>query len=457
MREAADAMSGQLLHGDPEALWSGAALDSRQVHGGELFFALAGERTDGHRFVDQSLASGAAGAVVEAPIENTPTGTLIQVDDSLAALHSLTRHVRRRLPELLVAVTGSSGKTTTKDLLALMLAKRFDVARNPGNLNNLYGFPISLLGIPEGTKWMVAEMGMSTPGELRRLTALSRPDFIVYTNVRPVHLEFFDSLQGIAEAKAELLEGLSSNGVVIANADDPEVVRIVERHPARKVWYGIERAADYGAEDVVELPSGGSRFVFRAGSERRSASLPLYGRYNVENFLAAAACAHTVGLGIDEILEAATRSEPSAMRGVVHRLTAGAWLVDDSYNSNPDALSRSLASARTLAGRRYWAVLGSMLELGVATAEFHRRLGREAQSLGFEPILAVGAEAGELAEGVREAGGEAHWVETAAEAAEAARKLVAPDDVILVKGSRGVGLELVVQTLLDGRTGEGSN
>jgi len=448
LREAASAMSGQLLHGDPDAHWSGAALDSRQITGGELFFALSSGRTDGHRFVGESLARGAAGAVVEEAVSPPATGGLIKVDDSLGALHLLTRHVRARLPERLVAVTGSAGKTTTKDLLALMLAKRYAVARNPGNLNNLFGFPISLLGVPEGTEWMVAEMGMSTPGELRQLAELGRPDFIIYTNVRPVHLEFFESLRGIAEAKAELLEGLSSEGIVIANADDREVVRIVARHPCRKVWFGLEQNAEFGAESVVELPSGGSRFVFRVGDDRYPASLPLYGRYSVENFLAAAACAHTVGLDIEEILEAAAQAEPGSGRGVVHRLPENVLLVDDTYNSNPDALSQAMVSARALEGRRHWAVLGSMLELGAGAADFHRQLGREAVGLGFAPVLAVGTEARALAEGVSEAGGTAVWMESAEEAAVRAGKELAPGDVVLIKGSRGIGLDLVVEHLL---------
>lgn len=461
LREAADVMRGQLLQGDGEAVWSGAAIDSRRIVGGELFFALAGERTDGHRFVGESLARGAAAAVIEAvprTTEGAPqaaeNGGLIRVDDSLGALHSLTRHVRKRLPERLVAVTGSAGKTTTKELLTGMLAERFRVAGNPGNFNNLFGFPISLLAIPEETEWMVAEMGMSTPGELRQLARLGRPDFVVYTNVRPVHLEFFDSIQDIAEAKAELLEGLSDDGTIVANADDAEVVRIVERHSARKVWFGLESETEFGAEDLVELPAGGSSFVLRVGADRHPATLPLYGRYNVENFLAAAACAHAIGVGVEQILAAAARARPASMRGVVHRLAAGGFLVDDSYNSNPDALAQSLASARALEGRRYWAVLGSMLELGAATAKYHRRLGREAAEMGFSPIVAVGEEARPLAEGASEAGSESIWLPTAADAALAAADMLAPEDVILVKGSRGVGLDLVVERLLGFAAGE---
>jgi len=448
-------MHGRVVLGDPHGRWSGAVLDSRRVSGGELFFALAGEHTDGHRFVADSLERGAAGAVVETEVArpgrsgSAETGAVIRVEDSLGALHALTREVRKRLPGRLVAVTGSAGKTTTKDLVAEMLSRRFKVARNPGNLNNLFGFPISLLSIPEGTEWMVAEMGMSTPGELRRLADLGRPDLVVYTNVRPVHLEFFDGVSDIAEAKAELLEGLSSDGIVVANADDPEVVRIVERHRGRVVWYGLGESARYGAEKLHELPKGGSRFDFRVDGELYPGELPLYGLHNVENFLAAAACAHTAGVSPEEILRAAAEARPASMRGVVHELAAGGLVVDDSYNSNPDALRRSLESARALDGKRHWAVLGSMLELGVASEEFHRQAGREAVELGFSPVIAVGAEARALAAGARDAGGSALWIAEAIEAAGTARAELRSGDVVLIKGSRGIGLETVVSGLLE--------
>ena len=198
-----------MISGSATAPWRGATLDSRQVSGGELFFALAGERTDGHRFVAQALERGAAAAIVQQKVEIQAGGAAIRVPDTLAALHRLTREVRTREPRKLVAITGSVGKTTTKELLAAMLAQRFRVARNPRSLNNLLGFPVALLGIPEGTEWMVAEMGMSTPGELRQVSWLGKPDVAVFTNVRPVHLQAFGSLEAIREAKAELLDGLA--------------------------------------------------------------------------------------------------------------------------------------------------------------------------------------------------------------------------------------------------------
>ena len=266
--DAVKEMQGELISGDPTLQWEGACLDSRVVRPDELFFAISGEQTDGHRFVGQALSSGAAAAVVdERQLE--ADGPLIRVDDPYRALHRLTRWIRNQVPEHLVAVTGSSGKTTTKELLAAMLGRRFRTAANPGNLNNLYGFPLALLGIPDDTEWMVAEMGMSTPEELRQLSLLGRPDVAVFTNVREAHLEFFGSLEAIAEAKAELLAGLSPDGLVVANASDPLVRRIALRHSGEVIWYGGPDA-DVQALDVRAAPDGvtGSLFTLQAEGYR---------------------------------------------------------------------------------------------------------------------------------------------------------------------------------------------
>ncbi len=442
-------MGGRVI-GDPGRRWSGAALDSRRVAGGELFFALPGERADGHRFVGQALQRGAAAAVVHREVEPAADATLIRVEDTLTALHDLARDVRARLPEKLVAVTGSAGKTTTKELLAAMLGRRFKVARNPGNLNNLYGFPLSLLAVDEGTEWMVAEMGMSTPGELGEISRLGRPDVAVFTNVRAVHLEFFDSVAAIGDAKAELLEGLHADGLVVANADDPEVVRIAERHRGRVVWYGLERPADYRATAITPLPAPavGSRFTLESPGGAVTVELALYGRFNVENFLAAAACAAELGVDPNDIAAAAAAIEPAERRGVVHRLDGDVVIVDESYNSNPDACRRVLAAVREMPARRRWTVLGDMLELGPEGERFHREVGAEAARLGFSPIVGVGELSRALAAAAAAGGAEAPWYPDAAAAEEVVERLE-PGDLVLVKGSRGVGLERVVARLLD--------
>jgi UDP-N-acetylmuramoyl-tripeptide--D-alanyl-D-alanine ligase len=561
--EAAAAAGGRVVAGDPQAPLSGAAIDSRAVRGGELFFAFSGAHADGHRFVGDAFGRGAAGAVVRdlaaaaaswpplaaamaaaaapavdparapapgrpeaahvgvalvpspglaeaadagaapppspdraeaaddaaasrsSPSSASPTAgpAVIQVADTLAALHEVARSVRRRVPRRLVGITGSAGKTTTKELLAAMLARRFRVARNPGNFNNLYGFPLALLNVSDDTEWMVAELGMSTPGELRQLSLLGRPDVALFTVVRPAHLQAFDSLRGIADAKAELLAGLAPDGLLVANADDPEVVRIAVEGAGRRrvVWYGISAAAaqgpgpsaggdepaapprvDVAARGLVPGPGGiGSRFTLWAGGQSQEVRLPLHGLYNVENCLAAAACAFTLGVPLAEIAAAAAEARPAAGRGVVHRVEGrrgGLTVIDDSYNSNPDALEKALAGAAQLPAARRLAVLGDMLELGTAAPRFHREGGRAAARLGFGPLLGVGELARELAAGASEGGAAADWRPDAAAAADWAAGTVRAGDVVLVKGSRGVGLDAVVRRLLalaaDGAGGE---
>lgn len=479
---AAGAMDGEVVAGDRDVMWDGAAFDSRRVKGREIFFALPGEQADGHDFVDRAVAGGAAAVVVhrdvaphagrdEARARLERGVAWLRVADTYRALHELTHAVREQVPERLVAITGSAGKTTTKELLAAMLARRFRTERSCGNFNNLYGFPLSLLNIRDDCQWMVAEMGMSTPGELRQISLLGRPDAAVFTNVKPAHLENFSSVRDIADAKAELLAGLKPGGLVVANAGDPEVMRIVERHRAeagvagvRYVLYGFaERAAsdtipDRGVPDVTATAPRalsdrpGSRFELTAGGESVVVELPIHGLYNVENCLAAAACAHALGVPLPEIAAAAAESVPGTGRGEVHR-QGGLTIVDDSYNSNPDAAGKALASARQLPGRRHMAILGDMLELGPRSPSFHRAVGRRAAELGFDLVVGVGELARELTVAARSHGADSRWLAGADQAAEwAAAALeggeLAAGDTILVKGSRGVGLEVVVEALL---------
>jgi UDP-N-acetylmuramoyl-tripeptide--D-alanyl-D-alanine ligase len=480
--DAAVAMGGEIVTGDAGASWTRASLDSRQVEGGEIFFALRGEHVDGHDFVGAALARGAAAAVVERVIElpelgaaapaggaptgatpAMPSGAVIRVPKVYDALHALTRAVRREVPERLVGITGSSGKTTTKELLALCLAGRFRVAKSAGNLNNLLGFPLTLLATPDDTEWLVAEMGMSLSGELAEISRMARPDVALFTNVRPVHLEGLGSLEAIAAAKSELLEGLALDGLVVANADDPWVrwiaARWTTRTGGRVVWYGGESA--YRLADVRPREQGGTRFRLLTPAGEVAVELPLHGAYNAENFLAAAACAHALGVPLRALAEAAAAAAPVGGRGAVRALGNGATLVDDSYNSNPVALRRALESARALAGRRHWAVLGDMLELGPEAPRFHREEGEAAARLGFAPVVGVGNLARELAQGAAAAGVESHWFADAEEAAAWAPRQLQGGDVVLVKGSRGVRLEQVVAALVaavsGGEAGEGSH
>jgi len=517
IEDAARAMEGQVIAGDGSALWSGAALDSRRVAGGELFFALAGEATDGHRFVGAALARGAAAAVVERPEAipdpaALPEGAcLVRVTDVFRGLHALVRHLREDLPDVLVGITGSVGKTTTKELVGAVLAERFRTARTPGNLNNLYGFPLAYLGIPDDTEVMVAELGMSLPGELGRVSALARPDGVVLTAVRPAHLENFADVQAIAEAKAEIFDGVPATGgraaraFAVANRDDPQVVRVTERWAAagtgpgetaqgsrrRVIWYGLgdDPAIAVRGRDVRPAVLGhgrdgrvGIRFRIDLEAEPGAANgrapesgeveVPLHGRYNASNALAAAGVGLALGLDLAAIRRGLARVRASEHRGTVHRLADGTILVDDAYNSNPDALAEALASARDLRealsggageteeaaapapmgtsdGGRLVAILGDMLELGPGAPDFHRAAGRRAAELGFDPVVGVGPLAEELVAAARDAGaGTAVHRADAAAAADWAERAVRPGDLVLVKGSRGIGLETVVERLL---------
>lgn len=498
LQHAAQAMNADLT-GDGAALFTGAVLDSRRVQPGNIFFALPGEHTDGHRFVATALAAGAAAAVVDAGrAQEDPrawsawreTGALLAVPDVLAALHDLTRVVRQELPQHLVGITGSAGKTTTKEMLAALLASRFRTAANPGNLNNLLGFPLALLGIPRATEWMVAEMGMSTPGELSQLSQLARPEAVVLTNVGAAHLESFPNLDAIAEAKAEVFEGLSADGLIVANADDERVLRIARRHHAknpstRLVHYGFHPSGDGGSRPVGEghyelaldelvldelvlgelVPdelevvaravsadeSGtGSRFILETPSGTQAISLPLYGRHNVANALAAAACAWALGVELPAIAAALSDVRPLAGRGEVCALAQDITLIDDAYNANPEAVHSALTGAATLAEHRgagrSWAVLGDMLELGPRGPELHREVGRFAARLGFH-VLGVGEFGALIAQAARAAGGQAEEVHDATTAARQLPDRLAAGDLVLVKASRGAGLDVVVKAL----------
>jgi UDP-N-acetylmuramoyl-tripeptide--D-alanyl-D-alanine ligase len=454
-------MGGEVVRGDAAATWTRATFDSRKAAGGELFFALRGEKVDGHDFVADSLRRGAAAAVVERDVDaGDAPGAVIRVPSVYDALHALTRAVRGGgVPARLVGITGSSGKTTTKELLALCLGQRWKVAKTEGNFNNLLGFPLTLLGTPEGTDWLVAEMGMSEPGELAQISRLGSPDVAVFTNVRPVHLAGLGSLAAIADAKAELLAGLRPDGLVVANADDPWVRKIAGRHAGRVVWYSAAGDAPYHLLDLRQREGAtGTSFRLVTPDGETGVELPLHGAYNTENFLAAAACAHALGVPLADLRAAALAAAPVGGRGAVTTLPVGATLVDDSYNSNPEALQKALEAARALPGNRYWCVLGDMLELGPDAPRFHRECGDGAAHLGFAPVVGVGDLARDLVTGAAAGGArQTHWFATAEEAAEWAPTELRSGDVVLVKGSRGVRLEKVVAALRGQAAGAGAS
>ena len=429
--------------------FAGVSIDSRTMEPGQLFFAIAGPRFDGHDFLADVAAKGAAAAVVHRHLDAPPALPLIRVAETTRALGDLARHGRLASALPVVAITGSVGKTTTKDMTAALLALRGPVLKTEGNLNNQYGLPLTLLRLrPEHTA-AVLEMGMSAPGELRALSAIARPDIAVITRVAPVHLEFFPSVDAIAEAKAEVLDGLPGDGVAVLNGDDPRVRRVGEARQKRIVWFGRDRRHDVSAERWRGTPFG-MRFDLRIGGQTVDIALPLPGPHFVMNFLAAAAVAHLQGIAPEAMAAAATHMTAGRHRGEVRRLREGVTLLDDCYNSSPDALEAAVVALLMAPGRRRVAILGDMLELGPRGPALHRERGASLADR-VDVVVGVGPLAKEILEGARSAGLPAaslHHFDDAGAAAAAIASIVERGDAVLVKGSRGLRLETVVDRLV---------
>lgn len=446
---------------DALARLAGVSIDSRTVARGELFFAIHGPRHDGHKFVLAALESGALAAVVardRLPGFPEPLRSkLFAVTDTLAALQGLAQAVRARWGGRVAAVTGSAGKTTTKEILAALLAARFRVLKSEGNLNNEYGLPLQLLRLEDADQAAVVELGMSHAGELKRLAEIAQPDVGVVTRVAPVHLEFFASVDAIALAKRELIEGLAgglagSKSVAVLNADDPRVARFAEVAPGRVVTFGFARNADFRAENIDDCGAEGSTFDFVGPQDRARLTLPLAGRHNISNALAALAAASVWGVGAAEARQVFPQLEPAGMRGRVLRYDAGFSVINDCYNSNPVALAAmiDLLLHTPVSGRRIAAV-GEMLELGPTSPQLHREAGRAAAASGkLDWIIGVQGDSESFLRGAIEAGqptGQTQFFASSAEAAGFVRKLVARGDLLLIKGSRGVKMERIVEAL----------
>lgn len=446
----AAATGGKLTAGDPGRVVDAYAIDTRGLKPGTLFFALKSTR-DGHEFLTDAAACGAAGAVVSRSLLSPAPGfALILVDDTLRALQALAREVLAARPRKVVGITGSTGKTTTKEFAAALLASRYRVLKSEGNFNNRLGLPLSLLRLGPDDEVAVLEMGMSAPGEIRELAGIAPPDVAVITNVHPVHLAFFPDLRAVALAKRELLEGARPGGAAVLNGDDPLVAAIAADWRGRRVRFGFGPAADVRALDFRRRGYEGSAFRLRYGAAEADVELPFLYDSAVLNFLAAAGVAMALDVPLADVLTRVPALAAPGMRGIPVALAGGVRLVDDSYNSNPGALEMALRSLAALPARRKVAVLGDMLELGAGEAEFHREAGRLVGRLGWDVLVAIGPLARLMTDGAAAEGLEAgaiHAFPDAAAAAEAVPALVRDGDLVLVKGSRSVGTERVVARL----------
>jgi UDP-N-acetylmuramoyl-tripeptide--D-alanyl-D-alanine ligase len=431
------------------AALSGVAVDSRHVRPGDLFVAIRGARVDGHDFARDAAARGAGALLGERRPADLPANfPAVLVPAPVEALGRLGVAARRKMGFRLAAITGSAGKTTTKDFTAAILARRFAVEKTPGNQNSQIGFPMSVVNLPRNPEWMVGEMGLSEPGDLSKLSRAYEPEVAAILLVAAAHLQFFASLDAIADGKAEILEGLKPGGTFVANADDPRVEAIAARHRGRVVRFGRAAGADVTARDVVAEP-GGSRFRLATPEGEAPVHLPVAGPHQVANFLAAAAIGFAVGVPARECAAASGALRPAAHRGELLRHASGALLLDDAYNANPSSMRAALETLASLPARRRIAVLGDMLELGPDEERWHREAGAAVPGRA-DLLVCVGPRARLLGEGAVGAGFPADAVRHAGSAEEAAEQLaglLAAGDVALFKASRAIGLERAVAAL----------
>jgi len=425
----------------------GYSIDSRTVGAGQLFFAVKGERLDGHDYVEQALEKGAAAAVVRKDqLGRYPGETrLLAVEDTLVALQTLATAVRKLWGKPLIAVTGSAGKTTTKEAIAHVLSARFGVLKSEGNFNNHFGLPLMLLKLKPEYDVAVIEMGMSHAGEIRALAKIAQPEIGVVTNVAPVHLEFFDSLAGIARAKYELIESLPAGGVAVLNADDEYVSQFGRDFKGKVVMYGTRATADVRAENIQSKGPEGVEFDLVIGSLREHARLPLVGEHNVLNALAAVAVGVERGLKPSEAVGALATLAAADKRGQVLQV-GNITVINDCYNSNPKALEAMVDALATMSAKRRIVVAGEMLELGPAGEEMHRRAGQHVAEKDIDVLLGVRGLAQAMVEGARQAGTRAEFVAGPEEAGEWLAREARDGDVVLLKASRGVKLEKALET-----------
>jgi UDP-N-acetylmuramoyl-tripeptide--D-alanyl-D-alanine ligase len=423
----------------PNVAVAGWSIDSRTLQAGDLFFALRGPVHDGHLYVQAALEKGAVAAVVERAAGQARE---IRVKDTLTALQTLASWARQKWGGKVIGVTGSAGKTTTKDVIAHLLASQMEVGKTAGNLNNHFGLPLSILRLPDRARVAVLEMGMNHAGEIRELARMAAPDIGVVTNVGYAHTENFGSIDDVARAKRELIEGLRPGGTAVLNADDPRVAAFREIHAGPVVTFGFAESAGVRAEETTFGPAG-ARFRC-AGIWFES---PLAGRHGVLNVLAGLAVARLFDIAPEKLRHAVRTLAPGRMRG--ERIEKhGAVLLNDCYNSNPEAARAMLDVLRETPAQRRIAVLGEMLELGRASEELHRGVGRYAVEHGIDLLIGIRGEARYLVDEARRAGLPAHFFEDSAAAGEFVRAMIRPGDAILFKGSRSVQVERALEKVM---------
>jgi UDP-N-acetylmuramoyl-tripeptide--D-alanyl-D-alanine ligase len=461
IEEVLKATGGKLLQGEGNVFFQGISTDSRTVAEGELFVALRGSHFDGHYYALAALEKKAGGVVIEEDKVGAirwngyRSKAVISVKDSLSALGDIARTWRRKYRTPVVAVTGSNGKTTTKEMIAACLETTFPILKTKGNLNNLIGLPLTLLTLTEKERVAVLEMGMNVPGEIRRLTEIAEPDVGLITNIQTVHLEGMVSLEKLMEEKGELFRRMRRDGTILVNQDDPRVMDLASHYRGQKITFGVSHPAEVMAKEIRLRGEKGTSFTLILEEEVMEIHLRALGRHFVPNALSAIAIACLFGVEVRQVKEALEHFQPFPMRMEVFSLKGGKTLINDAYNANPYSMELALETLAESKGKgRAIAVLGDMLELGEYTKEAHQQLGQKVSELPIDFLLTLGEEAPIVTESARHHGfppERVRVVESHSEAISILRKMMQSGDWILVKGSRKMAMETIVEALLEGR------
>lgn len=448
LRELADIVGAVSTQGDEHTLVTGVRVDNRQIRQGDAFVAFVGERVDGHNFIDQAFDCGASVAIVSKPVK-ADAGPIVQVERPLEAIQRLATHERSGFTGPVIGITGSNGKTSTKEMVAAVLGQLGDCLYTQANQNNELGLPLTILQRTPKHRSIVLEMGMRGFGQIAALCDIARPNIGIITNIGHSHIEILGSQEGIAKAKAELLESLGSDGTAILNADDPWLKQVAPLSKAPVIWYGLSPSADVYATDV-EWGNEGMTFTVHTQGISQRVDLPTFGMHNVQNALAAVAAGTAVGLSLAQIADGLAALQPLGGRLRLVEAPREITVIDDCYNASPLSTGASLQVLAQLAapGRRV-AILGDMYELGDYTEEGHRQVGALAAEAGVDTLICIGPSAKWIAEQARALGlPEIHHVSSVEEAIASCSEWVKGGSTVLVKASRGMQLERVVNHLL---------
>ena len=448
--QIAEKTNGRILQGSPSSVFSKFNIDSRQTSPQELFFAIKAQR-DGHDYIPRAFKNGASGAVISQDIPfPSKDFALVKVKNTLFALQELAQHALMDNKVPVVGITGSNGKTTTKEFTCSLLSQKYKVLKSEGNFNNFLGLPLSLLKLKKDDEVVVLEMGMSEAGEIKTLTNIAPPDISVITNINPVHLEFFRSIEDIARAKKEILEGTKKEGTAVLNGDDLLVKEISKDWPGEKIHFGLSADCNPRATYIKKNGLDGITFLLEYGKEREKISFPFFYESYLYNLLAALGVAYALSLPLKSIVSQISKLKHFSKRGSLIRFENNIKLIDDSYNSNPKALESALKGLASIPAKRKIAVLGDMLELGEKKEEYHLQAGKQVAFYGWNILIGVGPLSKYLVKGAISAGLSKEFTfsfHDSEETAERIMSIIKDGDLVLVKGSRGVKMEKIVENI----------